>query len=1308
MKTQKTLHLVALACAITLFANVPVTVQAKTLDITAEPPDVNTSAAPNLLLTFDDSGSMADHHMGDNPPFASKSWNNVWDCAGVLDPRVSAGNIKALPMNGVYYNPNVTYSPPRKDNQSSFPVADATLRKVWVDGIYVNKPTGGAAASTTASIFWDPDSVSNATDTRVADLFDTTSRDLCTGYDNNGNCNKKTTIKAWSCDWDDGNFALINPFDGTKASPDNATFKPIGGPYYYRLLSSVNVTVDSSTGLPDAAGQTAIYTAANWEAVPVPTAQYQNFANWFAYYRTRNLMARTSMTRAFDTVTDKLHVAWQNINSNKLSASDQIYPLVNNADSTATVDAKTWRTQFYTWLYQVPASGSTPNLTAVVRAGDFFSRGGVFNTTSQTYSSGNDAKNPYWEPIKNLAAGGQELSCRQNFHLVMTDGYWNGTNPAALAPTARDTLTLPDAKKYSATAAETAGFWYQDDSPATPDLADLAFYYWATDLRSGANSVDALANKVPAYIADTTIGVTNTTSRTVPADPSTDDEIYFNPNNDPATWQHVTQYTIGLGSPGNITPPTVSGQNDVLLKIRTKVKKWSAPNAGSDDGRKLDDLFHAAVNSRGRFFNAGNPDQLVKALSGIFKSIARRAGASTALSISSAIVSANTEAYGGGYNTNGWAGYVRKYPVLSTGATDFTPANIFWDAGCLLTGGSCPAVPASNGKVAPGSAGRKIFTSNGSTGIPLQWASLTTAQIAELNKDPDDGTLINDPTTWPSDTDGQLRLNYVRGDRSHEPVTSVPLFRARTSMLGAIINSQPTYVSSPGGLRDDFPIGSLENKAFDNGDSYEKFVSDNKARTPMVYVGANDGMLHAFDAQAGTETWAFVPNLIISNDQLTKSTASIAGLVPGVDSTPVVKDVLINGKWRTILVGSLRMGGRGVFALDITKPAAADETTAATKFMWEFTNKSTGGANLGYTFFGANIIRLNSPVAGKWGVVVSSGYFPSNWPDSTSTAATTDRTSLFVLDAETGARLAEIQTPVGTTSYGMSTPAAFDTDSNRTTDVLMAGDMAGNVWRFDASNADPTKWTVENFFRTYETGGALVGEQPVSSMPVAMYDDVAKVPVWIFGTGKYLGDEDRIASSAKTQYVYGVRDFGVASTNYPITPSKMSPQKLTDHIVDATTGFTVRAITQNAVASGKLGWDIPLDAEAGERVVVTITPLYVSNVALITTLIPNGNDPCDPKRKGVVMAVNAASGGFVDAINDSLIAVGGGWTPATGSGLAGVMVADPAFAGSTSAQVYKGGGGVQMAGLVDAKGNPIVLSNTYWHRGAWRELMDLH
>ena len=415
------------------------------VDLSPLPPDLNASVDPNIVVTFDDSGSMASNYMGDFRPFDNGSWTGPWFCAGTIDPRqVDPANVKSKAMNGVYYNPNVVYTPPVFEDNSVFPNADASLNAVWADGIAIKRPVNPQTPAAAAYLNNPLGPTSTlANDNRVANLMgllvttvtngsSSGSGAQCAGNADPGSCSctgtgsrrvctwrvTTTTDNRWKC----GNGSVVNPFDK--------------GPYYYRLKDTVAIPVDTF-GNPTAAGRTALYTAANWESVQVPSTEYQNFANWYAYYRTRNQMTRTALSRVFGQFGDNIRAAWQNINNGTYALPAAT--IITNLNDTNTA-APNYRKNFYDWLFSVGANGTTPDRNAAIRAGKFFTRA---NTS--------DLKDPYWSPGQGTQPG-RELACRQNFHMLVTDGYWNEGNPTP--PTGffgvqNPPASLPDGTTFS-------------------------------------------------------------------------------------------------------------------------------------------------------------------------------------------------------------------------------------------------------------------------------------------------------------------------------------------------------------------------------------------------------------------------------------------------------------------------------------------------------------------------------------------------------------------------------------------------------------------------------------------------------------------------------------------------------------------------------------------------------------------------------------------------------------------------------------------------------------------------------------------
>lgn len=1222
---------------------------AGTVDLLTTPPELTAKVAPNVVLTFDDSGSMGWDYMPDRRPYDpnNTSWgSNRWKCAGVIDPQAAAGTLKALPMNGVYYNPNTIYRPPLYENGTSFPAASFTA--AWREGIQHNRP-GGTASSTS-------------------------------------------------------NLSTLSFCGATGAG-------------YYRYTGPA-LTADANGKISNTG---TLYTTNNWTWVPLPAAERQNFANWYSYYRYRKIAAISGTSHAFADFDHGIRVAWQNINSNTTAN-----PFVAGGTTILSPFQGATRTKFYNWLFNNPASGGTPNQAAANRVGTLFTYGNNSNRLT--------TKNPYYDPDS-----GRELACRKNFHIQMTDGMWNG---GSVTTTSNDNSplprTLPDGRTYGkGTLGGPTTLYWNEGTPNTRGMADIAFHFWATDLRPDFQTNAQTKLKVRPYLADRTTGVTGSTPLN-PGDNWLDNpEVYWNPANNPATWPHLVQYMIGFGVDGTI-PATDAN----LLRLRKGQAAW--PNIPSSDiAEKIDDMWHAAVNSRGQFFAAANPDELIDAMRKIIASVVAQSTSSTPAAVSLPILTGGNSIYQGGYDSSGWAGSLIRRKIDSTGQ----PGESEWNAACILTGGQCPDPTGSSTARDPNS--RVIITSDGQgTGIPFRLTSLTTAQRAGLD----------------SDGHGAKRVDYIRGDRTQESLPATPLMRLRTSVLGAIINGEPAYVSAPrSGFHDVFPPSSPEAiaAAANEDDSYAGYQNAERARAPTVYAGANDGMLHAFDAASGKELWAYIPNFLIENGRLSAITDRNSDLVPGVDSPAREADVFINGKWRTILLGSARLGGRGIYALDVTDPNPGSESAASGTgkiALWEFTSGTTASAagdppcaagsrtcaSLGYTYDSANVARIK--YQDKWVAVVSSGYFP-NKAESAANAndineAAASRTSLLVIDIATGKLIREIRTsaapqtlPPGFKTFGLSTPMVYDEGSNEVDDIVYAGDLAGNLWRFDLSDGtDPANWKVDLMFTSYGNGGAAnAGEQPIAYNPTALRDPSTRRAMIVVGTGKYLGEEDR-TSTIKEQAWYGIRDYGTASSHYPIRVNQLITQTLTQSGSDRTvSGYTGPTGTVPSSApfmrvgrkSGSVavtdsvraqGWRVRLNiaTEKGERAQRRAVPMVTANVALVYGLIPKSDDPCDPGNRYSVMAIDGGTG--------AALAMSSGEVAGSGVGIVGGVAqaesppADPA--------VVRGGGGgtytdpdgnvvqqpaIVIPGLSDELSDAVNQALSVvppWHRGAWRNLLE--
>ncbi|NHZ42944.1 pilus assembly protein [Massilia aquatica] len=332
------------------------------------------------------------------------------------------------------------------------------------------------------------------------------------------------------------------------------------------------------------------------------------------------------------------------------------------------------------------------------------------------------------------------------------------------------------------------------------------------------------------------------------------------------------------------------------------------------------------------------------------------------------------------YNSVDWSGNLHAYPINKAGAVG---TDDLW-----LNGGAAAAI----GKQSADS--RIIVTRNesGTGGMPFRWTSMAKNETGHRKQlDPD-----------AMNADSSDLLNFVRGDTSKDLKHGGTL-RARGSVLGDIIHSTPAYDST----------------------------------TKTVYVGANDGMLHAINAENGSERFAYVPGALMADlKHLAKATDFKHRYF--VDGGIAVRTI----DKQTVLVGALGGGGKALYALDVTS-IPADEKSAASKVLWEVTNASPGFKDLGYTYSAPVVVKLNGtkPVVAA---VVGNGYYGD-------TATSNSHAILYVINANTGELINTIDTNVGsaTTPNGLSSPSVRDTDNDGFSDTAYAGDLLGNMWMFD-------------------------------------------------------------------------------------------------------------------------------------------------------------------------------------------------------------------------------------------------------------------
>ena len=641
----------------------------------------------------------------------------------------------------------------------------------------------------------------------------------------------------------------------------------------------------------------------------------------------------------------------------------------------------------------------------------------------------------------------------------------------------------------------------------------------------------------------------------------------------------------------------------------------------------------------------GNQASLIQnGLKQIFNNVASTASQTgTGLTVSSSRVLANVTAntapyyapvagfpaYTTAYTPVVWTGDVTGFVATTSGtsvtaATGSTP----WHAQIQLDTLTQAATSSTSGPVG-WSTGRRIVTWDGSKGVPFHYTNLSSAEQAAVD----------------ATAHGSQLVDYLRGDKSNEG----SLFRTRGHILGDIVNSGATLLQNA--------LSPSYSEAANPG--YTAFSKTIANRQPVVYVGANDGMLHAFEADflsatstnsvtgGGSELFAYVPSMVFNGPNNTPlvdglpALANLNGVSANVfahhfyvDATPQVADVdftyISDGttapttsantsNWHTILVGGLGKGGKGIYALDVTNvPQAVDttssssvETAQAANVMWEFTN-----ADMGYSYGAPLIIKTRKY---GWVVAMTSGY-------NNTGGTLAGHGILYILNAQTGKLLQKIDTGVGSaaTPAGLTQATAYSQDiTDSTVDQIYAGDLLGNVWRFDLTEG------------VTDSSGHATGDYPQPTLLATLADPSGKAqPIttaprielsisatglstlrWVFvGTGQFLDISD--LTTTQQQTMYALRDGSgttPSTSNLPLTRSSLTA------VTDLTQGVSL--------GDSSSGWYYDLTGSAGgsnggtERIVINPAATAGLNVLAWVSVIPS-SDPC--LLQGAIYATNYA------------------------------------------------------------------------------------
>lgn len=1066
---------------------------AAALNVSQKPLILSETVSPNLILTLDDSGSMRWAFVPDN-------------INGEFDSRRG----KSADFNPMYYNPNVTYRiPTRYDtngNVSSTPYS-TSFTQAYNHGFVQSR--GNFNLSNSYRVTWSYDPRSTLA-TNTAYGYSSTSnrfaRNPPTDFSatvvrsTNGTSIAPATpagivftINRTGSSTCTATATLAGVFTNLAANCTRTASNTYQGSltevaipaYYYRLDRTI-------AGCANAAGsnescQKLVFvssTSGKLRADDVSSGidERQNFAIWYSFYRNRALATLSAAQIAFADLPPEVRLTWQSLGTcTSFTGNDT----GNCYDNRLREYNNAHKGQLFGWLQDPPFSQSTYLRQAMRRAGEFLKTGVAWQKYPNDSSQTNNAGNTY--------------ACRPSYHIMMTDGIWNDgfSSPSDTFRSDNASFTLPNGTTYNGTRAP-----YADSTQQT--VADLAMHYWATDLNT------SLGNELRPYLP-----FRNDNDLTAQ---------FWDPRNNPATWQHMVNFTMGLGLTSSLNQPNIpwdAAQGTFggtgYDNLRNGTVNW--PAAGTDSVNNVYDLWHAAINSRGEFFSVDSPDAMVQAFRDILNRIADRTSTAARPAVSASFVSDSdgndiqSNVYATQFNSTDWSGQMFKSLLGANGQV-----TELWN------------IQSANQGINPTT--RRVLmadTGNKTTGFKdFNWINLGSMQDL-LNVNPE--SLVG-----ARDSRGQARVAYIRGERSGEGDNS-PAFRKRNSrtVMGDIVNSSPVVVGTPGYLA--YLADAIENPSGTRTSykGYGDFREANKkgSRKEMVYVGGNDGMLHGFNASTGAEEFAFIPTEVIKNlYRLTGQNYSGAEHRYFVDGTPIVRDVYMGDDtgWRTVLVGTLRAGGRALFALDITDPSQI-------KLLWEFS--STKDNDLGYTFPQPEIVRLHT---GGWAVLQANGYDSAN-----------DKAALMIIDLKTGDLIKKITVPDivennTVLANGLSSVRGADNNSDGVVDYAYAGDLQGNIWRFDLVKASPvadTPATGDPFARTNTEVASTTkddfklayGNRPIfvakdkagRRQPITIQPSIVRHPssygyLVLVGTGKYFEGSDANVDTSRAMTVYGIWD----------------------------------------------------------------------------------------------------------------------------------------------------------------------------------------
>jgi type IV pilus assembly protein PilY1 len=860
----------------------------------------------------------------------------------------------------------------------------------------------------------------------------------------------------------------------------------------------------------------------------------QNFANWFTYYRMRESLTKAAVTESLTPFKDKLRLAWGRINNRSavpIDGSQRSYAIVEteaHGGPLRPLDANRLKTVL-AGVQATMSWPSTPLRTALDAVGSYFDR------------SADPTGSPWLTDPSAGALVQEKLGCRRATSLLMSDGYYNDDY---------------------ADAGDVDGADGPDHEAANPDRHTPTQYQAA---RPFIDAPHRLSNTLADVAMKRFVGDLETTL----------DNKVWPVTGDIAFWQHLTQFMVGLGVTGTLDSSTPARKTATLKAITDGALNWPDPNAGNP--QKIDDMWHAAVDTGGDFYAVRNVTELTAALKDAFGRSDAREAKDAGVAISSPHVVAGSVKFVPTYKPVSWSGDVQAWALGLDGRESDA---LLWRASEHL----------------PTHDKRNLYTWPGARpSVPFEWNWMGSANQALVGS--------------------EALTGYIRG--YDEGTGEAGDFRRRDGkVLGDFVNSPPVLVK---GLVD------LGYTAFDA--SYAAYVAAKQARTDgVLFAGANDGMLHAFRASDGAEVYAYLPQAGLAN--LKKLAAKDYGIAGNshrffVDGPIVETDAYITAPgaagpaWSNIVVGSMGAGGKAFFALHVPTSFGAALDSAdlgADTVMWE--RSGATDADIGYLFAEVAVGKLKN---GGWKAFVGNGVY-----------STKGHAVLLVVDLETG----EIEKRLTVDSSGDTGLMGVSLIKDSTTQEVVgayAGDLKGNLWRFDVDDSAELQvgYSGAPLFRATGAGGH---RQPITMAPsMVLHPQAGRVV--LFGTGRLVDEADVDSTASQTYYgVWDPAQVGASSIGgtspfegVGIDRTKLQVQVASTKAVDASGKYT--DIQTNPVDwDSQLGWlmDLPFPRQR----VIAASHVLAGRHVLFSTAVPatDGGTCSSGRGEGYNYLLDAANG----------------------------------------------------------------------------------